>query len=1277
MQNREFEVWPPVTLAALLENPANRRASEQFIHNVQSFLQDFQAGSGMSGVTTRLFNEVDNGNEESLLCQQPLYKKFKEQIEYMQSLIQSREAGIKDTVELNQLLITENFLIFLCECLRHATNEILDKNGDIKPALVNLMQAAVANDATKLELLATLLKDNEFKWSLISGYVSIFINSNQLVMEALAGLQVELKQSNYDNPLVVSEMYIKAVHAALNIVSQFVTNKEHPVPVDSKFHLLLDKLFYSAFDQEKILENSAKEFYELEVNKDGSGTVQTLLTHIELTQKETDLVKEIREEFYECLSDREKMEEAVIESQFLSRSATNMPFEPRFPFFYYCEQLELHNLDEHGKERLDTVNLRKTVRQTLEEKRPYQYDRRAVELGRDCHVLNLDAEKLYDARPHEVRVAMGCIESYLMRKLIQALEVQYEVHARKKAAVTDKLLKMCQVRASFMLDAVVAGLSVPRMTQAFRRLPGSRLKFVRLMRSFSELETLERETRIQAKEILGLKILEKFESALDNCNTKSERDKCCEQFVSEIMLKPNNLEQDQQDLRYKTYTALHSIANILALRIPDRFEKALLGCHTKAERDECYEQFALECEGAIRSYKPEEKELHNKILDALHEVMSLLRMTHPEAGANAERLGIMVEKVNALFELTAGMVKDEEDADEIERINTLLKELMEPYVCTTFNILLTNPELLNRLDRIVDSGILSQYDEEGEACAANLIKLRAAILIIKQQFLNQLDLDLIHHADITLDDAKSLFYGHLAVMEDGIMALKVSDQVELYQQLMSILDECRDRFVAMVEDDDLDELTKKVQMMHYTSQVVNLIGSYIGEDKKSNKNEKQTDFQHYQDLQDLPGRNLMGPDESGTLTLDDVQALLTALQSEESMAKPFQLQALLFAAEALKIIAESQDKINAASTDHLRKKQIMRRGISLIKLLNESALLGLNVPINLNGCVFEENEFVDIVRKQFHMARAELQHCMIRGCVMPDSNLHLSRFSNCQFANCNFQRANMVDVKLMDCQLVETDFRDVQLCTTSAEFTDLMTSEPAMAVIKNCFISDCIMIRGEFVNARFEGCIIERSDFQSADLSHVVFDESTIENCNFCNANLRGASFLNVVFISSSSFKGANLEGAQFIPYDRVLDTMQWDAFIAMAIKNDLPIDVVFESIRQNVSANSTYAAGKENELRAKYMSCRVDPTVRSASSLNTPHIDRHMEKDSEAPAASLDGSNNDSMRGSERRPAAGFPRFFTGRSVNQGAVPNDVRNDNNNEETKQPKSGGPADKST
>ncbi len=150
----------------------------------------------------------------------------------------------------------------------------------------------------------------------------------------------------------------------------------------------------------------------------------------------------------------------------------------------------------------------------------------------------------------------------------------------------------------------------------------------------------------------------------------------------------------------------------------------------------------------------------------------------------------------------------------------------------------------------------------------------------------------------------------------------------------------------------------------------------------------------------------------------------------------------------------------------------------------------------------------------------------------------------------------------------------------------------------------------------------------------------------------------------------SHYKGAQFIPYDRVLDTLEWEAFFAMTMKNDLPIDVVFESIRQNVSANSTYATDKEDELRAQYM--RMRDSERSASSLNTPDKERQMESDSEAPAASLGGSNKDSMRGSEQRPVAGFTRFFSGQRVNPGAGPINVQNDNNKEETKQPKPGGP-----
>lgn len=538
----------PQSLITLLRQPKEKA---RFMQNVRDFMRAMENRSGMSGVSTRLFNEVDGERENGLFARSELYQEgFASLTAYMQNIIPEKRGGFENRIEVHEKTVTGNLCNFVHDCLHFAFNEIIAADGNIKPEITEMMYESVKASAEQTALLTNLLQDNEFKWSLISGYVSLFVNANELVLERLNAIKLKVADKNkqLDFEGLSAQIYLKFVYTVLNEITDLVRVKR--MPVDASFDLCLAKLFFSTYSLQKMIATSAKDFYLLEDKAE-----EPVVT---LDADEQQLVAEGMKAFYECLADKEKLEEAVSRSQFLSESKTKLAFSPAYPFYYFTEMLK-----QPAEAR--ALDLRMKPEKMESEQRKNRYDERALDVMRDFYVLNPEVYRIFMKRPHEFRFALGCIEFFVMDNAKKILDKKYGFdkpeHISKKQLILSKLT-----------DDIISGLTADRVAQAVRRYDSARPMFELFVTEFTKLQQMkmEDEAENQLKESTCEAIRDILSHELSECRSLSAREGCYQRFA--LMCEQKRLSYlpaTEKSLHDQMLAALGALVMVLHLAQPD------------------------------------------------------------------------------------------------------------------------------------------------------------------------------------------------------------------------------------------------------------------------------------------------------------------------------------------------------------------------------------------------------------------------------------------------------------------------------------------------------------------------------------------------------------------------------------------------------------------------------------------------------------------------------------------------------------------------------------
>ena len=142
------------------------------------------------------------------------------------------------------------------------------------------------------------------------------------------------------------------------------------------------------------------------------------------------------------------------------------------------------------------------------------------------------------------------------------------------------------------------------------------------------------------------------------------------------------------------------------------------------------------------------------------------------------------------------------------------------------------------------------------------------------------------------------------------------------------------------------------------------------------------------------------------------------------------------------------------------------------------------------------------------------RNCTLNGSIMRGANLFCADFTGAKLVGCDFQKADLRGARFDGANLSDAVFdgcdcrEGIMFVASGGGFHDVHKERDARA-------------------ASFNGAMLARSSFCSADLSGCDFRKSKAEDTRFDKANLAEANFAQAKVVRAE-FGGANLAGAEF-----------------------------------------------------------------------------------------------------------------------------------------------------
>jgi uncharacterized protein YjbI with pentapeptide repeats len=188
----------------------------------------------------------------------------------------------------------------------------------------------------------------------------------------------------------------------------------------------------------------------------------------------------------------------------------------------------------------------------------------------------------------------------------------------------------------------------------------------------------------------------------------------------------------------------------------------------------------------------------------------------------------------------------------------------------------------------------------------------------------------------------------------------------------------------------------------------------------------------------------------------------------------------------------------------------------VIARLNGIPIGNLNHPnFRTSDCADADFSFSNIEKADF--VDADLSRCVFESVSFKDCELSRSRLDNCSFDNAELQRCEITGASLKNSRFTKTVMYE-----SNFSWADLSESQ-----LVHCEITKCKFSNSVGHATRMEGCSCNNLDMSLLHAPNLRCTGTTFTECSFEKSVLE-ATFWAECNFSATSFRGANVQGAQF-----------------------------------------------------------------------------------------------------------------------------------------------------
>lgn len=98
-----------------------------------------------------------------------------------------------------------------------------------------------------------------------------------------------------------------------------------------------------------------------------------------------------------------------------------------------------------------------------------------------------------------------------------------------------------------------------------------------------------------------------------------------------------------------------------------------------------------------------------------------------------------------------------------------------------------------------------------------------------------------------------------------------------------------------------------------------------------------------------------------------------------------------------------------------------------------------------NNCIFELNEFENVVFNDCNFSGSTFYKCIWLDCVFKASNFSTCRFINCRFVKSKFESVNVTSSLIENCEFEDCDLLHVHVLNPSTYTVNFSNTKPCMS----------------------------------------------------------------------------------------------------------------------------------------------------------------------------------------------------------------------------------------
>ncbi|MFT3980008.1 MAG: pentapeptide repeat-containing protein [Ferruginibacter sp.] len=151
------------------------------------------------------------------------------------------------------------------------------------------------------------------------------------------------------------------------------------------------------------------------------------------------------------------------------------------------------------------------------------------------------------------------------------------------------------------------------------------------------------------------------------------------------------------------------------------------------------------------------------------------------------------------------------------------------------------------------------------------------------------------------------------------------------------------------------------------------------------------------------------------------------------------------------------------------------------------------------------------------MERADIYKQVFNEQHFSDQSLAIGDYEKCEFFNCDFSGSNLSKIYFTDCDFSGCNFSNAKLADTA---------------FRNVTFTGCKMLGLHFEDCNkfllemsFDGCVLNHSSFYQLTLKKGIFNNCSMHEVDFTEAELPGSSFLDTD-LAGAVFEQTNLQEA-------------------------------------------------------------------------------------------------------------------------------------------------------